>query len=161
YPHLSLPFEAAGWSFVPEAAIRESFYTGSQTPDLAGINGGTPAVSHDALNRSDIEASMDIRPPAIERDFFLSHWNREMRHVIEPEIFYRYIGGIGTLARDVLLIDTNDIATDTNELGFSLTQRLYMRPRSAGKCDEADSVTGQCPTRPREWASWQIAQKFF
>src|SRR5580658_6363887 len=83
YPHLSLPLNADGWSFVPEVAFRNTFYTASQIPDLTGTNGGTPAISHDSLNRSDVEAAIDIRPPALERDFTLGTSNRVLRHVIE------------------------------------------------------------------------------
>ena len=36
YPHISLPLEAGGWSVVPEAALRDTFYSISQTPDLTG-----------------------------------------------------------------------------------------------------------------------------
>ena len=79
-------------------------------------NGGTPTVSHDPLNRSDAEASVDIRPPAIERDFTMG--NRLLRHVIEPELTYRFVGGIGMKARNVPLIDPSDIATNTNEVGY-------------------------------------------
>jgi LPS-assembly protein len=161
YPHLSMPIVADGWSIVPEGALRDTFYSSSQIPDLTGINNGIPTVSHEALNRSDVEASLDIRPPAFERDFFLSRWNRELRHVIEPEITYRYVGGIGAQARDVLLVDTSDIATDTNELGYSLTQRFYLRPTAPQPCNPDVPSAGECPPRPREWASWQIAQKFF
>ncbi len=162
YPHLSLPFVAGGWSVIPEAALRETFYSGSQTPDLTGAHGGTPSVSHDPLNRTDIEASMDIRPPAMERDFMLSHWNRQLRHVVEPEFTYRFVGGIGSQARNVLMIDTSDIATDTNEVGFSLTQRFYLRPIHPKPCSAEQSAdSGGCPDQAREWASWQIAQKFF
>jgi LPS-assembly protein len=162
YPHLSLPFTAGGWSVVPEAAVRETFYSGSQTPDLTGANGGTPSVSHDPLNRTDVEASVDIRPPALERDFSLPRWNRELRHVIEPEFTYRFVGGIGTQARNVLLIDTDDIATDTNEVGFSLTQRFFLRPTEPRPCsDEQKGIDDLCPAPSREWASWQIAQKFY
>ncbi len=170
YPHLSLPLSAGGWSFVPEAGLRDTFYTISQYPDLTGANGGIPTISHDPLNRYDLEASVDIRPPALERDFRLPFWNRELRHVIEPELSYRYVGGIGPSARNVLLFDTTDIVTDTNEAGFSLTQRFYLRPLAAKPCPADDAgggtgtdgtQTGVCPDAPREWASWQIAQEFF
>ena len=163
YPHLSLPLSAGGWSVLAEAALRETAYTISQTPDLQGINGGTPAISHDPLNRSDVEVSVDLRPPALERDFTLTRWNRELRHVIEPEITYRYVTGIGAQARNVLLIDTTDIATNTNEVGFSLTQRLFLRPAGNQPCAAADADAGPagCPPQPREWASWQIAQEYF
>jgi len=162
YPHISLPIVAAGWSIIPEMALRETFYTGSQTPDLTGTNSGIPSVSHDPLNRNDLEASADVRPPAIERDFSLARWNRQLRHVIEPEFTYKFVGGIGANARDISLVDTSDIATNTNEVGFSLTQRLYLRSTKPHPCtvDEVP-VPGDCPAQPREWASWQVAQKYF
>jgi LPS-assembly protein len=162
YPHLFLPFAVGGWSMVTQAALRETFYSISQTPDLTVTGSGTPTISHDALNRTDGEISVDIRPPALERDFALTRWNRELRHVIEPEFTYRFVGGIGSRERDVLLVDTSDIATDTNEVGFSLTQRFYMRPTGEEPCAPEDvQGSGECPAKAREWASWQIAQKFF
>jgi LPS-assembly protein len=163
YPHLSLPLAAAGWSVVPEIAMRETFYTGSQVPAPAGASNDTPTISHDPLNRTDLEAGVDIRPPALERDFELRGSNRELRHVIEPELTYRYVGGIGPKAQDVLLVDTTDIATNTNELGLSVTQRFYLRPTVPQPCTptEAGGALEACPEKPREWASWQIAEKFF
>jgi LPS-assembly protein len=163
YPHLVLPLSGGGWSLAAEAAVRETAYTISQTPDLPpGKNGGVPTISHDALNRSDFEASVEMRPPAVERDFALTRWNRTLRHVIEPEISYRYEAGIGTQARNVLLIDTTDITTNTNEVGYSLTQRFYLRPDEQKPCtDEQAAAPGGCPPQAREWASWQIAQKLF
>jgi LPS-assembly protein len=157
---------------VPEAALRSTFYSISQNPDLTGANGGLPTIRHELLDRADIEAAVDVRPPAIERDFFLGRWNRVLRHVIEPEFTYRYVDGVGLKARNVVLIDTTDIATDTNEAGFSLTQRFYMRPASldSGSPDtsslkpcvpDAGAASGLCPAAAREWASWRIAQKFF
>jgi len=162
YPHISLPISFAGWSVVPEAALRDTFYSGSQVPNLNGTGDPTPAISHDALNRSDLEAAVDIRPPALERDFALPFWHRELRHVIEPELTYRFVGGIGGQARNVLLIDTTDIATNTNEVGYALNQRFYLRPTAPKPCKlEETQVPGKCPDPPHEWASWQIAQKFF
>jgi LPS-assembly protein len=163
YPHLALPVFAGGWSIVPEVALRETGYSGSQTPDLTGANGGTPSVSHDPLNRSDVEAAIDVRPPALERDFIVAAWNRKLRHVIEPEFTYKFVGGIGTQARNVLLSDTSDIATNTNQAGFSLTQRFYLSPLNPQPCPafDTDSAPSICPSQPREWASWRIAQEFF
>ncbi len=162
YPHLSAPFEVGGWSVVPQTAVRETFYTISQTPDLTTTGTGIPTIDHDPLNRMDVEASVDVRAPAVERDFKLGRWNRELRHVIEPELTYRFVNGIAAQARNVILIDTSDIATNTNEVGFSLTQRFYMRSLGQQPCsaEPAQSADG-CPASSREWASWQIAQKFF
>ena len=158
YPHLSLPLSAGGWSVVPQAALRDTYYSISQNPNPAG----TPTINHGSLNRMDVEAGVDIRPPAIERDFALPGLNRVLRHVIEPEITYRFVGGIGMQAQNVLLADTTDIATNTNELGYSLTQRFYLRSTVPQTCAPEDVLpSGGCPARPREWASWQIAQKFY
>jgi len=157
YPHLSVPLHLGDWDFRPEFALRATDYTGSQKPDLAGTHfDGVPYLSHDALSRVDAEVSVDIRPPALERDFKLTGWNRELRHVVEPEFFYRYVRGIDN-ARDTLHFDTTDIATDTNEAGFSLTQRFYLKPITPKACESVEP----CEPQAREWASWQIEQKFY
>lgn len=185
YPHLSLPLSAGGWNIVPSAALRETYYTISQIPDLTGANNGVPSISHDPLNRTDIEGSLDIRPPALERDFSFPMWHRRLRHVIEPEITYRFVGGIGAKARKVLLFDTTDIATNTNQVGYSLTQHFYLRPTGARRCaaDETQAAAAaraeagaetetaafqpqpawpaRCAAQGREWASWQIMQDFY
>ena len=135
YPHIALPVSAGGWNIVPAAALRDTYYTISQVPDFTGAKGGVPTISHDPLNRTDIEASLDIRPPAMERDFVFPLWHRELRHVIEPEITYNFVGGIGAKARNALLFDTTDIATNTNQFGYSLTQHFYLRPTGSRPCD--------------------------
>jgi LPS-assembly protein len=180
YPHLSLPLSAGGWNFTPEFAVRDTFYTDSQIPNLNTTNGGTPTFSHTPLNRADIEAGIDIRPPALERDFSLPGGTYELRHVIEPELTYRYVGGIGPQAQNVLLVDTADIATNTNEADLSITQRFYLRNTSTAQPDptavqpcvddqqsadkqttDKKKTTVKCPAHQREWASWQLAAKFF
>jgi len=177
YPHLSMPLSAAGWSFLPEVALRDTVYTISQTPRI-NSQFTTPVISHSALNRTDLEASIDIRPPALEKDYELPSLHRELRHVIEPELNYRYVGGIGVKAQDVLLFDTADIASNVNEAGFSLTQRFYLRPTGEKPCGATDQDAGDgsdanvdtahdtgkttvCPSAPREWATWEIAQEYF
>jgi LPS-assembly protein len=157
YPRLMLPLHAGGWDLVPAVALRDTSYSISQKPDLSDLRLGVPTISHSPLNRVDAEASLDLRAPVLTRDFVLPGLNRMVRHVIEPEFTYRYVGGIGNQGRRVLLIDTSDIATDTNEIGYSITQRFYARPLHERACAEGES----CPPQSRQWASWQIAQKFF
>jgi LPS-assembly protein len=162
YPHLSMPLVAGGWSVVPQIAIRGTSYTISQNPDLTDLRHGVPTISHEPLHRFDAEAAVDIRPPVMERDFVLARWNRVMRHVIEPELTYRFVGGIGARARNALLVDTTDIATNTNEAGYSLTQRFYLSPRDPKPCSNGNpDAPAESPGRPREWASWTIAQNVF
>ncbi len=165
YPHLSMPFGAGGWSFLPEVALRDTAYTISQIPNLSTTR-DTPTISHDAINRKDVEASIEIRPPALERDFELSHWHRELRHVIEPELNYRYVGGIGKEAQNVLLFDTTDIATNVNEARLLAHAAVLHAAHRARPCacttdDGNDAAHETCPDTPREWASWEIAQEYF
>ena len=194
YPHIELPVHLGDWNFLPTFALRTTQYSGSQIQDLSNTHfHGVPIVQHDPLNRSDVEVSLDIRPPALERDFALTGLHREMRHIIEPEIFYRYVTGIHN-APETLQFDTTDIATNTNEAGFSLTQRLYLRHTDSQPCNatqpdlftfdaahekapnldplgheisdpsspsEEKGAEGPCKPAAREWASWQIAQKFY
>jgi len=194
YPHIEWPLHLGDWQVVPEFALRTTQYSGSQIPDLTGTHfNGVPYVQHNPLNRSDLEASVDIRPPVLERDFALTGLHRELRHVIEPEIFYRYVTGINN-ARDTLQFDMTDIATNTNEAGYSLTQRFYVKNNAAKPCSD-DTQGGArpapnqdapnldplgqdlgtqtapggnsaddaetCKAPAREWASWQVAQKFY
>jgi LPS-assembly protein len=162
YPHISLPMMLDGWSFVPSAGLRDTSYTLSQFPDLSDLRHGVPTISHDPLNRTDAEASVVVRPPALERDFVLPGINRVVRHVVESELNYRYVGGIGSAAQRVLLVDTADIASDTNEASFSVTQRFFLKPIKAAACAATDpEKAAKCTAQPREWATWQIAQKFF
>ena len=186
YPHLEWPLHLGDWQVRPEFALRLTQYSGSQIPDLNGSHfGGVPLVQHNPLTRADLEGSLDVRPPALERDYTLTRWNRSLRHVIEPEVFYHYVTGINN-ARATLIFDTTDIATNTNEAGYSLTQRLYLKPIVGKGCEASDDSSATqreaaseeasregshlhprdqtmavCAPKPREWASWQIAQKFF
>ena len=158
HPSLTLPLHVGEWNFIPSVAVRLTGYTSSQTPANPFGVGGVPQVQHDALLRRDLEMSFDMRPPVVVRDFELPGINRVLRHVIETELYYNYVMGIGAQAQDVLFIDTNDIATNTNEAGFSFTQRFYMRPLNERPCDK---VKTEICNQPREWASWQIEQKYF
>ena len=60
------------------------------------------------------------------------------------------------------LFDPTDIATDTNEVGYVLTQRFYARSKNAQPCTVTDAETATtCAPQPREWADWVITQKYF
>lgn len=154
YPHLSLPLVFGGWTFRPSVAVRDTFYSKSQRPGV-----GVPTERAASLDRSDFEAAMEVRPPAMERDFNLPWLHKELRHVIEPEIDYSFINGIGDFT-SILRFDTTDIASDTNELQYLLTQRFFFRPINAKPCPEGQTE-GACSAKEREWISWQVGQKYF
>ena len=159
HPQVSAPISLGGWNLTPRAGLRYTFYNAREIQDLTGTSGGIPTISHDPMDRFDAEASLDARGPAMMKDFVLARWNRHLRHMIEPELNYRFVGGIGNQARSVPLMDTTDIATDTNEFGYTLVQRFYVWPIHPAACDS--STQKSCEETPREWASWRISQKYF
>jgi LPS-assembly protein len=102
----------------------------------------------ESFNRFTQHASVDIRPPSLARV-----WNTpggllgdRVKHVIEPRIVYRYVNGVRDFARFVRF-DALETMTDTSELEYSLTQRLFTRADSEGSA--------------REWVSWKVAQKYY
>lgn len=181
YPHLTLPLRAGGWNFIAQGALRDTAYTISQTPNPAQF---IPVISHSPLNRAAVEATAEVHPPALVRDFELPFGHGVLRHVIEPQINYHFVGGIGRQARNVLLFDTTDILTDTNQVGYSLTQHFYVRRHGAQPCSsetapvaesgtqQADATPGEataettapaipCAAQTREWATWRITQDYY
>lgn len=158
YPHLSWPMHVDGWSLLPEFAMRNTFYSSSQKPNLKPGGTGIPTIRHELVDRADIEASVNVRPPAVERDFTFAGWNRVLRHVIEPELNYRFVDGVGQKARNIIRVDAADIVADTNEAEAAVTQRFYLRPIHPRPCADAPSA---CPEPQREWASWRIAQRVY
>ena len=72
-----------------------------------------------------------------------------MRHVIEPELTYRFVGGIGANARNVLLVDTTDIATDTNEAGLLADPALYCARRNQSPATDVENPPAMRLPPPR------------
>jgi len=163
YPRVSMPLHFDGWTFRPNAAFRETWYGKSQFPaELDQI----PVVRGAGTPRSDVEAGFDFRPPALERDFsepWLAHLlGGDVRHTIEPEVDYRYVTGINNF-RQILRFDDTDVASNTNELEYGLTQRLFLRHLHPHPCtgDEALGPDSMCGGGTRDWITWRVAQKYY
>jgi LPS-assembly protein len=138
-PEILLPLHFDGWSILASGAAHETFYSRSRrvpyvlNPHPANPPNATPVELTDPVNRIAAELNIDIRPPAMERTFTVPtklQWllGTEMRHTIEPEISYHAAGGINNFLQ-ILRFDTDDLASDTNELNYAFTQHLYFRPR--------------------------------
>jgi LPS-assembly protein len=166
YPHLALPVSLGGWTIRPQIAGRETFYSRSEL--LPGTFNGSvsPTLEPDSLNRTDFEAGIEVRPPAVEREFTAPWLEKlvggEVRHTIEPELEYRYVTGINNF-NSVLRIDQTDVASNTNELEYGLTQHLFARNSRTHPCgdNEAQTADGACGGGPLDWLTWKISQKFF
>ncbi len=166
YPHLTAPFSLAGWNFRPEVSARETFYSKSeQLP--APLSGSTsPTLLPGSLNRSEFEAGVDVRPPTVQRDFSAPWLEKllggDLRHTIEPEIQYRYVTGVNNF-NSVLRFDQVDVVSNTHEIEYGLTQRLFVRHEKRHPCkdDEAQTASGLCGGGTVDWLTWRVAQKYF
>jgi LPS-assembly protein len=171
YPHLSLPIHLNGWTLRPEVGARETFYTQSQIPTST-----TPLPGNGSVNRSDLEASFELRPPALVRDFKAPALERffgsDLRHTIEPGVQYRYVAGINNFS-SIPRFDTTDVESDTNEVEYSVTQRLFFKhlhPKACSSGDLPPPINGiinmppnytECGGDSDAWITWKLAAKYF
>jgi LPS-assembly protein len=127
HPRIQIPLTFDGWSLTGTAAGRFTFYSDSFDP-------ATQKVSNRNLARSYGEFEVDLRPPALARDFYKDGEFR-FRHLIEPYLTYRRIIGLNEFDR-VLRFDYIDTIADTNEIEYGLTNRFFTR-RSTEKVTRA------------------------
>jgi LPS-assembly protein len=185
HPQISYPMSFDGWRMRASVGARETAYSRSRkTP----YTGGLPVELPIALNRADFEAEADLRIPVIERTFDSAKVEKmfgyDVKHTIEPEITYRYVAGINNFL-NVLRFDDIDVASDTNELEYGATQRLFVRPVKARPCvertlrrdqkEDLDLDQGWVEAKERsgdlkasgpvcgsrELISWRLTQKYF
>lgn len=170
-PHLALPLHLAGWNFRPEVRVRDTFYTQGQIETVT-----TPINSNSSVNRKDVEASFELRPPVLIRDFKAPWMERvfgsELRHVIEPQVQYRFVGGIDNFS-SIPRFDAVDVASDTKEFDYTLTQRLFIKHLHPQACTNADlpaALNGiiyvpatyrECGGDTSEWITWTLGAKYF
>lgn len=140
-PHLMTALHWGAFHIVPRFGIHETFYSESATTALNG-----PQVLGTDLLRSSRDLSVDFIFPSLARVFEKkSFLGDKLKHVIEPRATYQYVNGIGDDFSRFIRFDETDIVSNTNELGLSLTNRLYAK--------RGDQV--------REIISWQVLQKRF
>jgi LPS-assembly protein len=176
HPQVVLPLTADGWHFRTSVGVRETIYSRSRkTPYTSPL----PIESGSAVNRANFELEADVRAPVVGRTFRSSLLDKlfgsEVRHTIAPEVTYRYVKGVDNFL-NVLRFDDVDVVSDTNELEYGVTQRLFVRPKKSkvpcvatiadtngavdqGLEQDSDQEGNNCGRR--EWMSWRLAQKYF
>jgi LPS-assembly protein len=134
-PSVTIPFHWGPWLDVtPTFTFRSTYYGGQQENGLFVDRG---------FFRTTEEFALDIRPPSFDRVWGDS--GRKWKHVIEPEIIYSYVNGVNDYKR-YIRFDEDETLTDTNEIEYGFTQRLY-RHDDDGNTEEV--------------ASWRIAEKYY
>ena len=122
HPEVMLPLDVGGWGVTATAGVRGTFYSNSIDP-LTRI-----VLPKDVL-RGYGEFSLDVRPPALARNFRRGDGSFWFRHVVEPYLTYRAIGGISNFDK-IIRFDEVEAVADTNEVEYGVTNRFFLR-RSA------------------------------
>jgi LPS-assembly protein len=152
-PHLALPLFLRGWTFRPEIGARTTYYTQRNSS-----TSGVPAPIDQALNRRALEVNVDLRPPTVGRIFEKPFFGRTVKHSIEPHFTYRLVNGVDSF-NNVLRFDERDILSDTSEMEYGLTQRLFLKRKDAKPCDPAPDK--KCDNGPQEFVSWEVVQRYY
>src|SRR5207302_10643480 len=147
---------------------------------------GRGTAASDPINRRALDASVEFRPPALERIFEHQVYGHKLKHVIEPRILYRRVAGVDNFSK-ILRFDDRDILSDTNEVEYAIVNRLYAKttspePEKCGPEGMPALIIGGAPppsrvpwersqaTTPRpcqegpgthEIVTWELAQKYF
>jgi LPS-assembly protein len=145
-PEIALPLSFAGWHVLASADVRETAYSRSREAPYTNLT--TPVELNTPLSRTSADLSVDIRPPVIERTFTVpqrwrSLFGDQVRHTVEPDITYRNTRGVNNFL-SVLRFDDTDLASDTDELEYGVTQHLYFRPHAAAPPKPKPG----CPAKP-------------
>ena len=138
-PQFELPLNFAGWTVTASGAGRVTFYSNSLDPvnrDVLSRN----------LTRSYGEFELDVRPPALAKDFHHRGDRFFFRHVIEPYVTYRRLAGINNFDR-IIRFDYIDAIADTNEIEFGVANRFFTR-RSTENVSDRELKKADGENRP-------------
>ena len=131
-PEISMPLIYGGWSVRPALRLHETYYS-ERFVNNAAVN--------DPTNRQAVEATVEVRPPVLEKIFDKEFLGRKWKHVIEPRATYRVVKGVNDFA-NVLHFDDRDILSNTNEVEYGFVTRLYAK-RQKSSIQECESpMTG-------------------
>ncbi len=182
-PRLALPLQWKGWDLRPEIAVHDTLYT----QQLSSASAANPlgVASGNEINRRDLEAAIELRPPVLEKVFDREIFGRRLKHVIEPIFTYRYTTGVNNF-QNVIRFDQTDILSNTSEFEYDVIQRIYGRRRSTRHEPGCEAVAPPPAARPeklppayipgvselrphcedeskttRELLSWEVKQKYY
>jgi LPS-assembly protein len=157
HPTVSMPLSFGGWGLTATAGARATYYSNSFDP-IAQL-----ATSRDVV-RGYGEFELDLRPPALARNFRRDDGSVSFRHVIEPYLIYRRIAGIDNFDR-IIRFDYLDAIAETNELEFGVTNRFFTRRSTESVGEKAARLAREkkasLATQPYEALTITLRAKYF
>lgn len=160
FPQISVPIYTKYFNFTATGGGRVTYYSNS-------FNDMRQVIGRDVIRKYG-EFEFDIRPVALARNFYGKADAFKFRHVIEPFATYRLIKGVNNFNR-IIRYDAFDTITDTNEMEYGVTNRIYTRRYSEAVTDEAqkflsekiESKDNPLAIQPYEIFSLTVRQKYF
>jgi LptD protein len=156
-PKITVPLATfAGVAITPSVSLRETYYTSSMDSSVPGFDGDKftfdpanpmldptriefnpsvklfdrnqldPIIPND-ITRQYAELEVDVRPPAMERTYTNADGSARFKHLIEPYLTYRLIGGIGSEFNRIIRFDDVDAVANTNEFEYAIVNRFFTR----------------------------------
>jgi LPS-assembly protein len=180
-PRIAIPLRWKGWDLRPELAVHDTLYTQQSNAPATNPLG---VANGNSINRRDMEAAIELRPPVLEKVFGREILGRRLKHVIEPIFTYRYTTGVSNF-QNVIRFDETDIISNTSEFEYDFIQRIYGRRRSAHPkpgCEASAPPPAVRPDKPtayipgvsvvrarcedessptRQLLSWEVKQKYY
>src|SRR6266536_3278201 len=158
HPQLQVPLYFYGVSVTATAGGRVTFYSNSIDPVNRSI------LSRN-ITRGYGEFELDVRPPALFKDFHRGNGSFFFRHLIEPYITYRRIAGVNNFDR-VIRFDYVDAIADTNDIEFGISNRFFTSRSTENVSSAAAKATrtGQrvpTSTQPYEALTITVRGKYF
>ena len=151
YPQFTLPISTKYFNFTATGAMRVTYYSNS-------FNDMRQVVGRDVIRKYG-EFEFDIRPVALAKNYYGKNDAFKFRHVIEPFVTYRYVKGVDNFNK-IIRFDYLDTITDTNEVEFGVTNRIYTRRYSEAVTDEAQRLLRELPENEKKPLSVQPYEIF-
>ena len=141
-PRVTVPTRKfRGFSFTPSFGLHQTFYSDQASPEFP------TGVSPENLVRTAFDFKGYFSGPSFEKVFEAG--GKRYKHVVEPEVTYRYINGVAEFDR-IIQFDEHDIMSDSNEVQYSIVNRFFSRRATS----DGGSTTS-------EFLSVRIGQKYF
>lgn len=141
FPTVEVPLTSKYLSITASASARVTYYSNS-------VSGLGQIFGRDVIRKYG-KFELDLRPVALARNFYGKNDAFRFRHVIEPFATYRLIKGIDNFNK-IIRFDYTDTETDTNEIEFGVTNRIYTRTYSEAVTDEAKSKLQNDPAQSKK-----------
>ncbi|MBA2619930.1 MAG: LPS-assembly protein LptD [Acidobacteria bacterium] len=161
HPQIDVPFNFKYFNLTATAGARVTYYSNS-------FDALRQVVGRDVIRKYG-EFQLDLRPVALAKNYYGKENAFRFRHTIEPFLTYRVIKGINNFNR-VIRFDFTDTQTDTNEIEYGVTNRIFTRRYTEAVSEEAQKRLRENPSeaqknplsvQPYEIFTLTVRGKFF